>query len=284
MSIRDVKNGAFQAITPESVRQIYQEHGREIANAESAGRILIAPYLFYTAARGKKGLVPGLVRGAKMIIDGHDGFVAEHDKEFATAKPVIFSANKMMLQIAQNCAQRGSTRTRAGAIMQTLRETDGSTLDQECDKYAQIADQLGASVGGDLSWLYTSLNVTRNFWVSSVRSTYRQLGVTKAGSAVPISQIKTVVMDAHQTAEATGILDRVPVLRKPLEAIGIGLTVYSAADIMISNENAYLEMLGKDPSEVNYVTKLLSSTGRTALNLAGIPLTNPVPELASHAA
>jgi hypothetical protein len=278
MLVRDIKNRAFDALTPDALRPVYKEHGREIANAESGARIVAAPYFAWTAATGRKGLIPGLARVIKMVNDGHDGFVAEQDKEFGKVKPTIFSAGEMTMTAIKGLRDGQGF----DAIMHALHETDGKTLDQAADKVAQVADQIGGAINGDLSWRYVGLNVARNAWINrGVRPTYKALGVEGAGGATAISQIKTCVQDGHQALEAFGVLDHAPQVRKAAEVIGVSLVMYSAADIMLHNEAAYLDQIGLDPTTIHPVEQLMSSTARTLAHLRGADPARPGPQILS---
>lgn len=270
MSVRDVKNQAFDALTPEAMRPLLYSHGRELANAESTARIILAPYLFYTAATGKKGFVPAAVRVAKMISDGHDGFMAEQAHDFKTAKPDVFSVGGLAKAVVHETRARKSLRGKFDGVVEALHRTDGKALDQLADKWAQVADQLGASVHGDLTWHYTGLTVARNAWINrGVRPTYRELGVEGASGATAVSQIKTVIDDGARAIEAAGLFEHAPQVRKVAEVVGATLTMYSAADIMIQNETAYLNQIGADVAAIHPLERLITSTSRTVTYLSG---------------
>lgn len=285
MSARDIKESCYNLVTPESIKPVYEEHGREIANIVSCSRIIASPLLFGSAAAGKKGVLPGMARVLKIYSDGYDGHTAEHDKDFGQFNPDIANTKELSKQLAINLFNRNSGKQRLKKFWEIIGRADGSTVDQESDKAAQHADQIGCSINGDLSWLYTGLNLVRNLWVGAVRNTYRNKGISTAGSSTPTSQIKTVFMDTHQAVEAFGILDKYPKFRRYLEIGGIALTAFSALEIMYKNEVKYQQSINDGVNELSAPELILASTARTMAHIALKPqeatFTDQKPQLAS---
>ncbi len=269
MSLQSLKYAAYNSVTPGFVREQYKEHGREIANAESFARLLMVPYLFYTAASGKKGALPGMTRVAKMLMDGHDGYASHLDKDFLTAEPTVHSAFEMTKRaFSIATATKIDVKERACAAVQLLHDTNGKKVDPDFDKAAQFADQIGGVINGDVSPGFLMTNILRTAWIDAgVRPAYANLGVV-AGSTL-VSQGKTLAHDIQQAAESFGILDRYPQARSWLSNIGIGMTIWSAFDIMTVNERAYLDSVNYASETVDLPQILVNSIGRTAMYLKG---------------
>lgn len=271
MSLQAMKYAAFEAVTPQFLKEIYAEHGREIANAESLARIPLAPYLLITAAFGVKGVVPALVRVGKAAEDGHDGYVAHQDREFGKVDTTIPGALGAIQETASVVLGPGDIRGKLKSFVDVLHDIDGPKLDADCDKFAQVADQAGGLIHGDVTPLYFGSNLARIAWIDfGVRPAYRKLGIK--ASATPISQGKTLVQDLTQAAEASGVLDRFPTARRVLSAAGIGVTALSAFDIMRVAEQKYLDTLGIARDDYSVVHAVGAATVRTAAFITGQPV------------
>lgn len=256
---------------------VYEEYGRRIANGLTLSRAAVAPALFATAALGIKGKIPSGLRAAKIISDGLDGFVSEKDKQHKAAKTSIKSGGEMLL--ATKDALKTMTHDAlfgTQKLIWVLDKTDGGPADRDIDKVAQLAEQVGATLHGDLPLSYLLVNIGRIGLIDGgVRPTYEALGI-KTG-ATELSQLKTNVQDAHQFIESTGFLDAYPVFRKPLNAIGICITIASGIDIMQSYERQYLETLGVPMAEMSVTKLCLGALARTAIHLYGEDATGVAP-------
>ncbi len=229
MSPRGARNKLFSALTPQTMKDIFHSHGRVIGNAISYSREMESPFLFYTAARRKKGPLSGLMRVLKLVGDGLDGFIAAQDKDFKTATPEIVSLKQF----------RSNVWIHGHPIIDTLRNTAGAALDHDTDQIAQMSDQIGNFFARDLKPSYVALNIGRNLLIKRFRAFYTDLG-GEAINSLPSGQAKTLIMDTHQAAESFGLIESRPAVRSTFTAIGMAATTYSFVDAVSSMEKTHL--------------------------------------------
>lgn len=229
MTPRAARNKGFDAVTPGSLKSVYRKHGRTIANEISFSRILMAPLLFTTATAGNKGRMSGALRAIKTVFDGYDGYVAEQDEGFATAKPHIMNLKQLKHAIL----------ARNRPLADVLHDTAGGPLDHQADQVAQFADQLGNVLGRDLNPLYVALNGSRNALLKRIRAHYFEL-TGKTPHSRPAGQAKTVIMDTHQMAESFGWLQHAPQARAAFTVAGAAAISYSFVDAVSALERSYL--------------------------------------------
>ena len=244
MSPAGLRNKLFETITPKALKPVYYEHGREIANGISATRIISAPYLFYTAAAGKKGVIEGVTRITLWIGDGLDGFIAKHDKDFTNAEPTVKSLSKFVGGMASIGKSGAKSSEKLRAAWTLLGDTDGATFDPLTDKSAQEADQAGSSLFGDMPLKFTAGTLVRNRILDASRDMYESHKVKQAGKAGIWGKSKTVAFAVHSTAEAFGVLNKHTNVRKSLIYGGAVLNAVSAGANMINLERQYLANQG----------------------------------------
>lgn len=244
-NFRDARNRAFDAFTPRVLDEPYLKHGRKLANALSLSRIAIAPILFAGSALRLRGRAHGVVRVVKTLTDGYDGFMAEKDQNFATAKPSINTLKQLLGELKNiKKTPRTNGQTAAGAICHLLEETNGAVLDRDTDKVAQVADQAGATISGDMQASSLILTLIRNGFFDSSREMYMGLGIKSAAKAGVWGQYKTLALDTHLALTAFGTLDRTPMAKKMLSYGVMALTAYSAYAGVADMERQYLESSG----------------------------------------
>ncbi len=282
MSPRGARNKVFDILTPSHLKEVFKTKGRIIGNGISYTRELESPVLLMTAALGIKGVLPGIFRAAKLILDGYDGYAAEKDLEFKTAKPNLVGLKELRKDIW--------TTTRPLSV--SLDDAAGGTLDHEADQIAQVADQIGCYINGDLNPAYLLLNIGRNKSLKNIRRFYSEISnadlANKEIKSKAAGQFKTLIMDSHQTAESFGWLDKVPKLRAPFAVLGAAAITYSYVDAVSAAETNYLSKtydtssLGKLDGFMigcaRYATRNMPNVDITPTNLMLLPPQAPQAE------
>jgi phosphatidylglycerophosphate synthase len=263
IGMNKLRDKLFAAMTPSPLRRAYEEHGREIANAISYSRELIAPYLFYTAAHGTKGVFPGSVRLLKALSDGYDGFVAKKDKEFASSEPSIKNLREFRGNLIRTLMDKNTgVKKKSAVIWRLLGDTDGAIFDQLTDKSAQKADQAGNFINGDVPGYYLFGTLFRNWSYDRLRTIYGELGVEDSGTATSSGKAKTLMYDAHQTLESFGALENRQSLRNILIVGGAVLNIASAVSGITQLEKKFLSQNDWDTSSATRAELLTLAAAR----------------------
>jgi hypothetical protein len=216
------------------------------------------------AARGRRGPIDGSIRLGKIISDGYDGYQAEKDENFKTAKPTIRSLGHLMTSFRETIATKDTPEAKLRKAIRILNDADGAVIDRDTDKVAQVMDQAGAIINGDMSTGSLVLSILRNRLYDRSRQMYFELGVENASKAGPIGQYKTVLLDTYLALTAFGALDKSPRLRHALSLGTMFLTAYSAYSGIADMEQKHLTNNGYDTSDVPTHELFFSGVVRTA--------------------
>jgi len=147
----------------------------------------MAPALLYTSANGIKGTGPALMRFTETASDGADGYCAEQDLNYESAKPYITEGGEFVRAVFSAVLAANPNSVKKRRLYNVLDATDGGAIDPFSDKIAQLADQTGNVMNGDLPALYLATNAARIALIDgAVRPTYNSLGIPT--KATPLSQ------------------------------------------------------------------------------------------------